>query len=104
MMEVEESEVLYARHGWLTVMNDGGGDDGAGQAAAAHFIRAGDGAKTKIAEPALDRAQLGDARQLREQASVKTLVRGRLLSLDVSLRCARLCRGDPGGSRALRVG
>src|SRR5262249_28815520 len=104
MLGIDDLGVVDADHGWLAVENDRGGDHRAGQTAAAYFVGAGDGPKTKIAEPALHRGHLGEARQLREEASVQTLVRGRLLSPGASLRFARLCRGDPGGSRALRVG
>ena len=50
----EELGVVDAEEGRLGVEDDAGGDDGTGQTAAADLIRAGDGAETKIAEPALD--------------------------------------------------
>jgi len=50
----EELGVVDAEERRLGVEDDARGDDGAGQTAAADLIRAGDGPKTKIAEPALD--------------------------------------------------
>ena len=52
---VDELGIVDAEEGGLGVENDAGGDDRTGQAAASDFVRAGDGAETKIAEPALDR-------------------------------------------------
>lgn len=45
--------VVDAEESGLAVEDDAGGDDGTGETAAADLIRSGDGAKTKIAEPAL---------------------------------------------------
>jgi len=50
----EELGVVDAEERRLGVEDDARGDDRAGQTAAADLIRAGDGPKTKIAEPALD--------------------------------------------------
>ena len=50
----EELGVVDAEEGRLGVEDHARGHDGAGQAAAADLIRAGDGPKAKIAEPALD--------------------------------------------------
>lgn len=56
MVEVdEELGVVDAKEGGLDVEDDAGGDDGAGQTAAADLVGAGDGPKTKITELALDR-------------------------------------------------
>src|ERR1041385_2842976 len=55
VIEVEDLGVVDADHGRLAVEDDRGGDDRAGQTAAADLVRTGDGAKTKIAEPGLDR-------------------------------------------------
>ncbi len=52
---VDELRVVDPQEGWLVIEDHAGGHDGAGQAAAAYLVRAGDGPKTKIAEPALDR-------------------------------------------------
>ena len=52
---IDELGVVDAEEGRLGVEDDAGGDDGAGQTAAADFVRSGDGPETKIAEPALDR-------------------------------------------------
>ena len=84
----------------LAIEDHAGGDHRTGQATAANFVRPGDAAKTKIAEPALDRRHLGDARQLREERAQDFLG----LSPVSFRRCVRLCRGDPGGSRASRDG
>ena len=46
--------IIDAKKCRLVIEDHAAGDDGTGQAAAAHLVRAGDGAKTKIAEPALD--------------------------------------------------
>lgn len=51
----DELGIVDADERGLGVENDAGGDDGAGQTATAYFVRSGDGAETKIAEPALDR-------------------------------------------------
>ena len=51
----DELGIVDADEGGLGVENDAGGDDRPGQTAAAYFVRSGDGAETKIAEPALDR-------------------------------------------------
>src|SRR5207247_7834421 len=55
VIAVEELGVVDADHGRLAVEDDARGNDRAGQTAAADFVGAGDGAKTRIAEPALDR-------------------------------------------------
>ena len=65
----DQLRVVDAEERRVGVEDDAGGDDRAGQTAAADFVRAGDAPKTKIAEPALDRGHLSDARQLREEAS-----------------------------------
>src|ERR1051325_7520061 len=101
VLEVDdELRIVDAKEGWLGVENDPRGHDRAGQTAAADLVRSGDGAKTKIAEPALDGRKLGNARQLREEPGVKLLG----LSLCGALRCAPLSPGGPGGSRASRDG
>src|ERR1043165_535212 len=97
-LDAEEVGVVDAEEGRLAGEDDAGGDDGAGQTAAADLVRAGDGPKTEIAEPALDGGKLRDARQLREESGKS------LLSLCGALRCVPLCPGGPGGSRASRDG
>ena len=67
MLVIELLGVVDAEVGRLGIEDHTGGDDRAGEAAAADFIGSGDGPKTRIAEPALDHRHLGNARQLREQ-------------------------------------
>src|ERR1043165_1624867 len=68
VLEVDEKlGVVDAKKSRLGVEDHARGHDGAGQTAAPDLVRSGDGAKTKIAEPALDGRKLGNARQLREE-------------------------------------
>jgi hypothetical protein len=59
---VEQLRVVDAEEGGLEVEDDAGGDHRAGQTSAPDLVGAGDTAKTIIAEPALDRRHLGEAR------------------------------------------
>lgn len=52
---IDELGVVDAEEGGVGGEHHACRDDGAGQAAAAHFVGACDAAKTRIAEPALDR-------------------------------------------------
>ena len=50
----DELRVVDAEEGGIGIEDHARGDDRAGQTAAADLVGAGDAAKTKIAEPALD--------------------------------------------------
>jgi len=54
LIAIELLGVVDAEEGRVGVEDDAGGDDRAGQAAAADLVGAGDGPKTKFAEAALD--------------------------------------------------
>lgn len=51
---IDDLRVVHAEERRIIFEDHAGGNDGAGQAATPHFVGAGDRAKTKIAEPALD--------------------------------------------------